>query len=696
MVPLVLLFISVLSYALLIPWLGFYWDDWPGVWVSHSLGTAGLREYVSASRPFEGWLFSFTTSLLGESPLHWHIVALLTRWLSALAVWWTLRGLWPQRKREVASIAFLFAVYPGFTAQPIAWITSQGYFIPLTLFVFSLGAMIFALRLSRFFWSLTAIALLSSALSMMVVEHFVGLELLRPLLLWLIISEQTASARKRLRSTLTNWFPYLVVLAIYLIWRLLVFRPTIPFLDQSVFFDSLATHPLSWIKGRAYKAFTDVIESSLMAWGQTFQPDIFALNSRSMWAAWGLVLVSALVVILYLRRLASNTETKFSPTTGAEKRWTRQAITIGLLAICFGGLPLWFANRQVHLGDNSNRYTLSMMFGACIFLVGLIHSILRSRFQQMALVSMVIGLAIGFHFRNADRFRKDWSTQQSLFWQLSWRVPGLQPDTSILIDEPPLLLSNDYALAAPVNFLYAPKHSSTQLNYWTFNLSKDLGKKIPQLAEDVQLKRQANTLSFAGSTSNSLVAWFAPPGCLRILDPERDEIVRLSPLTRVAQPLSNLDRIVTNPSSQARPPADIFGPEPEHCWCYYFEKADLARQMGNWQEVAQLGDEANRSGLKPGDLTELLLFVEAYANTGRYDDARKAAESASQDITTRPALCSLLTRLDDTGPQKDSAHRAFIEALNAPLSCRGMLKRSSENGFQSSNLHPRSHAEPSD
>src|ERR1700730_17829329 len=80
--PVVLLFLSVLSYALLIPWLGFYGDDWAGVWVGHSLGGPGLREYASLSRPFEGWVFSWSTALLGETPLHWHLFALLTRWLS--------------------------------------------------------------------------------------------------------------------------------------------------------------------------------------------------------------------------------------------------------------------------------------------------------------------------------------------------------------------------------------------------------------------------------------------------------------------------------------------------------------------------------------------------------------------------------------------------------------------------------------
>src|SRR5689334_21665429 len=52
MFPLVLLCVCVLAYGLLIPLLGFYWDDWPALWVSHSLGASALREFASFDRPF--------------------------------------------------------------------------------------------------------------------------------------------------------------------------------------------------------------------------------------------------------------------------------------------------------------------------------------------------------------------------------------------------------------------------------------------------------------------------------------------------------------------------------------------------------------------------------------------------------------------------------------------------------------------
>ena len=696
-VPLGLLFLTVHSYGLLIPWLGFYGDDWAGVWVGHSLGGHGLREYASLSRPFEGWIFTWSTALLGEAPWRWHIFALLIRWLSAVTVWWTLRGLWPRRTLEVASIAFLFAVYPGFAVQPSAWIHSQGYFIPLVLFTVSLGAMIWAIRMSNLFWPLTALALLTSALSMMLVEHFVGLELLRPVLLWLVLSEVLTNARGRLRRTLVNWSPYLAVVGVFSIWRLFLFKTSVAFLDQSAYFKSIAEHPLFSLQSRVRKALVDVIQSSLMAWGQTFSPEIFNLDSpdsRFLWIALGLVSISAAASIFYLMRLESHADIASETSTLVRTRWAKRAIAIGLLAIILGGLPVWFIGRRVNLDPSSdaNRYTLAMMFGACILIVGLIQLVIRSRRQQTVLLGIMIGLAVGFHFRNANSFRKQWSAQNSLYWQLSWRAPGLKPGTSILLDAPPsMFVPLDYFLAAPLNFIYAPQHSSPQLDYAAFVISKDkdLGHDVPQLADDVPLKQAFFTLSFAGSTSNSLVAWFSPPSCLRVLDPQFDKMPQLSPQARAALPISHVNRIITSPNSQARPPAEIFGHAPEPCWCYYFEKADLARQIGDWQQVAEIGDEARHLGFKPDDPNEWLLFVEGYANVGRYLDARETAEFAVQSIYTqpatvgtrspvqnelavlaRPAMCSLLKRLEGAGAQ-NASQKAFIADINSQLSCLG-------------------------
>lgn len=86
---------------------------------------------------------------------------------------------------------------------------------------------------------------------------------------------------------------------------------------------------------------------------------------------------------------------------------------------------------------------------------------------------------------------------------------------------------------------------------------------------------------FSGNTSQAVVFYYSPPKCLRLLDPEIDLENRLIPddtFLRDAALLSSTAPILGEQISQM--PA-AYGAEPAHGWCYYFEKADLARQLGD-------------------------------------------------------------------------------------------------------------------
>jgi hypothetical protein len=50
---------------------------------------------------------------------------------------------------------------------------------------------------------------------MLTSEYYYGLELLRPLVLWLVI----AGVPKRLKRALKNWLPYLALLVAVFLWR---------------------------------------------------------------------------------------------------------------------------------------------------------------------------------------------------------------------------------------------------------------------------------------------------------------------------------------------------------------------------------------------------------------------------------------------------------------------------------------------
>jgi len=99
-VPLILLILCVLAYGLLIPTLGYYWDDWPYAWINHMYGPAGYPQYVALDRPYSAWIFMLLTSFLGEQPLGYHISALLLYWLCAVLFWSLVRLVWPGHEKE--------------------------------------------------------------------------------------------------------------------------------------------------------------------------------------------------------------------------------------------------------------------------------------------------------------------------------------------------------------------------------------------------------------------------------------------------------------------------------------------------------------------------------------------------------------------------------------------------------------------
>ncbi len=84
--PAFLLGLSILAYGLLIPWLGFYWDDWPMVWFNHVFGPLAFPQVWAAVRPVLGWFFIPSMAAFGDNLHAWQVFALLTRWLSAVSI----------------------------------------------------------------------------------------------------------------------------------------------------------------------------------------------------------------------------------------------------------------------------------------------------------------------------------------------------------------------------------------------------------------------------------------------------------------------------------------------------------------------------------------------------------------------------------------------------------------------------------
>lgn len=662
--PLALLVLCVAAYGLLIPQLGFYWDDWPVIMMIDT--GANFWNFYQFDRPFSAWTYVVTAPILGTSRIGWHIFTLLLWWLTSVGVWLALKQLWPERSRQVTMMAFLFCIYPAFSLQPIAVAFSQ-HFTAYLLFVFSLCGMLAALRFPRWAGLLTAASLVGAALHSLTMEYFWGLELVRPVLLWVALSVKMPDARQRLLRTVKNWAPYLVVLVGVIFWRVaIVHIPDDP--NRLVLLGQLLSNPVGTVLNQLNIMVKDFAFLFPVSWYKTLQLDLFDFHDRFLLASWGLVaLVAILAAFSFLRIRPVYPETY----TENPDAWNRQAFFIGLAALIAGMLSIWAVGRQTTVGLYADRFALPALFGVSIMIIAVVDSLISKQVAKVILVSVMIGLAAGWHLRNSNDFRWDWTKQQRAFWQLVWRAPGLKAGTAILADGSLFKYVGGYSTATAFNTLYPQETQTPELSYWFFEIDSNFRYNMDGLVEGMPIKGSLRNLVFSGFSRDSLVVDYKPDegNCLWVLGPKDVLNKDLPQLTLEALPVSNLDRVAPASMDGADyPRPGTFGAEPGRTWCYYFQKADLARQRENWGVIVDLAQQATRLGFEPNNPFEWMPFIEGYAQTGGWEQAEALSlEAYEMKKRTGPMLCSLWNEFERdlaASPKKDRARRTVQENLN--------------------------------
>ncbi|HNA54465.1 MAG TPA: hypothetical protein PLD33_02025 [Anaerolineales bacterium] len=642
---LTLLAAAVLAYGLLIPQLGFYWDDLPMSWIRYQLGFEAMTKYFSTNRPIWALLYQVTTRILPHLPIYWQVFALFWRWLGAVVLWNLAKELFPQREKFALTLGLLFLLYPGFNQQWVSYLYSH-FFLVLFFFLFS---QLLMLR------GKTIPALVFSALNLWMMEYFFVLELIRPFIIWTSLRDEV-DPKERIKRTLNLWTPYLAVFALAVLSRIFIFNNQI---YQFSLKDELVKAPLATVLMLAQNVLSSFFVVTVAAWGQAFQFPNPLLDGPRTIAVYAFVLLA--VAALTLFGLWNQVSVKEGSGSTSVWRW---ALLLGAVMLVLAGPPFWLTNVPVSLGFPANRATLSFMLGVSFVLAGLF-DLLPQKFYGTVVVLFVM-LAAGRQFLWSNEFRRDWASHKNMFWQMTWRAPGLEKDTIVLMNEE-LSFYADNSLGAALNLIYAPENHSDAIDYVLFYPTN---RESLSLSLDTPVNYDFLAGQFSGNTSQTVVFYYAPPKCLRLLDPEIDLENRLIPddtFLRDAALLSSTSPILSRQTS--RMPA-AYGNEPVHGWCYYFEKADLARQMGDWETVTQLGDVAFALDDYPNDPVERFVFIEGYAHTGNWERAVELS-TASYKVSKAyvgPLLCRLWSRIaretEDTSERK-----VTFDVVQSELEC---------------------------
>lgn len=644
--PVVYLFsLAFIAYGVLLPALGLYGDDWEFLYGFYRYGSSGFEGVVGWMRPYSVFIYNILTSLFGGNVLAYHIYVLVTRWVTAVLVWQILALLFPQHPRPVLWTASLFLIYPAFYQQTLP-LSFSLHFTVQVCFLLSILLMLLSTQAKTGMKILLNILGACLALSIFVIEYFAGLEFFRPVLLWMKFGQDGLSGWKRIQRVLLFWIPYLLIQGSYYAWRIFFFKSGY---QDPVLFDLFKVDPAKAFQELTATAREYLLRITFTAWGSVF--DLTGGFSGIIQAA--IILLAAVGIYAYFRYTFRYPEDQDAPRG-------LLFMGLGLFAMLVSGIPVWSTLLEYRLDFPFNRLSLPFLLGSSLFWVGLILVLVKER-HQLVIFTLMISLSAGAHFLNANAFRRKAVELNKYFWQLTWRMPGLKPGTFLLSQKLPLGYYSDNNLTPLLLWTYAPEDRAGTDPYRFLDIEIREGTVIPELS----LGAKVEHADFKSTAGNAIVIFSTPTSCIHVLT-ERDPLDGVPDQLARAAVLTNLDQIITQPAQTARPP-DQLGPEPAHDWCYYYSKADLARQEQNWQRIADLGDEAFRKGFGPTTPVELIPFIDGYAHNHQLERALQISELASETNWMIPPLCrtwaEIKVRMDD------QPTRQRIEEFTTRLNC---------------------------
>jgi len=637
----ILFLASALTYLPLVNQIGYLNDDWYLMYDAHTQGPGFFHEVYRSDRPARAYVLGAAYTLFGDNTLYYHLSGYLFRFLSAVALFWILGLLWPARKKMNFTAVLLFLLYPGFLSQ-VNPIDYQSQLLSLCLAMFSIALTIKAIWTSNVMARvvLTIISILLGIEYLALIDYFIGFELLRlAIVFFLVLRTQATSLRQKLTQTLLRWLPFAAAPGIFLFWRLFLFETDRRATDVGAQLGQLFSSPLVGLWWLVYLV-QDIFNVLVVAWGYPLYTIAYPMRLRDTLTGFGL---AAFVVLLVVMGLRWGKEDELETGTTSSPGWRREAYWLGIVAILGGLLPVIMANRHITFPDLS-RYALVASVGVAILFAAIIGQ-LAPRPLRLSLVAFFVAVSVMTHFANAVRVAGDTQVIRNFWWQVSWRAPDIQAGTTLVASYPDVGIQEDYFVWGPANLIYYPEKQAQipiEIKLPAAVLSNDAvldimtgrGSETPERRGNI-LTRDFEDILFIVQTSQDT--------CVRIIDGKAPELSsRDSHRTMLVAPYSQIDNVQTSDAFHKLPQV-IFGAEPPHDWCYYYQQATLARQQGKWETIHDLYQEALQLGLYPNDSVEWIPFLQAYTVLGDLDKLRTLKKIIIADPYLTLETCQILT-----------------------------------------------------
>jgi hypothetical protein len=201
-------------------------------------------------------------------------------------------------------------------------------------------------------------------------------------------------------------------------------------------------------------------------------------------------------------------------------------------------------------------------------------------------------------------------------------------------------------VTGPANFIYYPEQTrQIPVTYPLYALPPISSTTIEVLAGKNFSDGYRTHIAYVNFDHFLVISQPSVTSCVHVIDPRWPLISSSEPdQVLLIGGHSKIDSILPG-KNPPKPAQFIFGPEPAHRWCYTFEKAELALQTGDWQKVAELGNEAAQAGLHPEDSVEWIPFLQAYAYLGDASSFNGTAHRINGNPYAKLEACRTLTAM---------------------------------------------------
>jgi hypothetical protein len=647
-----LLVITGLVYLLFIPQMGYFNDDWYLMYAAEASGAGVFRDIFIVDRPMREFVMSPAYLLFGDNPILYNISALSFRALSAVFFYWVLSTLWKNQKNVAWLGALLYLIYPGFLSQ-FNGIDYQSQMVSLAFMMLSLALTILAyqtqktsLRIILFF-----LTTLATTFYLGLVEYFVGMEVLKVAVFAMLVFRDEKNWMARIKKTLL-WGLYSGFTAMpFLIWRLFFFESQRGATDIDFKLGGFLSDPFGFLLKWITSLFADAGEVTFFAYFQPLQ----RLANGFTTSQWLLGIAIAVLVLIFVGFTLKKNE-NFEETKN-KFDWRIEAIWLGFIMIIFGLLPVILVGRDVDFKSFS-RYALAPSIGVVLLWQAGLAFLPLEKLRNFLLFTL-IGISSLPHYANGLVRANETQATRNFWWQVSWRIPQMGTGTT-LITHYSVAAEEDYFTWGPANLIYHPgsdHEKYVQPAIYALLLDeKTIEKIFAREGQDYSERRSIRT--YPNYRNILILTQPTPQSCVQVIDLLQVELSSYEDeRVREIASFSEADQIVLDDSFQT-PPMIPFGSEPEHSWCYYYQIASYARQVGDWEQVSALGEAVFNLGLIAQDKIEWMPFIQAYADSGNISRLQEIASMMPDDLFAVQQACQILKTM-----QLDSSTSSEVNQL---------------------------------